>query len=149
MTEFTPRRLKRIPRVTAIRLIDDPLIIPRGILRPLGPLTSAIMTTDHAGMIRTILTSIPALDPSRTIVLGPQAKTLLAQLPSDLMPLAQDAQVINFPLSLLVPCHLIFLLQQVTKYTTLSNHLLMGEMSMPLILIPGTQCPTAIHLTVT
>ena len=142
-------RLRWIPRLTAIYLIDDPLIIPRGILRPLGPLTSAIMKTDHSGMIKITLTSIPAPGLSRATVLGLQAKTLPAQLPSDRLPLAQDAQVINSPLSLLVPYHLTFLLQQVPKYTMLFNHLLMGEMSMPLIPISGTQRPTAIHLRVT
>ena len=121
----------------------------QGILRPLGPLTSAIMKTDQTGMIKVTPTKILVLDPSRTIVPGPQAKTLPAQLLSDRMPSAQDAQVTNYPLPLLVPYYLTFLLQQVTKYTILPNHLLMGEMSMPLTMTSGTQGPTAIHLTVT
>ena len=124
-----------ILQLVTIRLIDVQMRIPRGILRHLEPLTSAIMKTDQIGMIKVTPTNMLGLDPIRTIVLGPQAKTLPAQPLSDRMPLAQDAQVINFPLPLLVPYYLRFLLQRVPEYTILFNHLLMGEMSMPLMWI--------------
>ena len=146
---LTARRLRMALQLVTTRLIDVPMMFLQGILRPLGPLLSAIMKTDQTGMIKVTPTNTLGLDPIRTIVLGPQAKTLPAQLPSDRMRLAQDTQVTNFPLPLLVPYDLTFLPHQDPKDTILFNHLLMGEMSMPLTMISGTQGPTAIHLTVT
>ena len=141
--------LRRPLRLTTMRLTDVPMIFLRETPRLLGLPTSVIMKTDHAGMIKVTPTNMRGLDPSRTIVLGPQAKTPPAQLPSDRMPSAQDAQVTNFPLPLLVPYYLMFLLQPDQNYPILSNLLLTGEMLMPLTMILGTQDPTAIHLTVT